>query len=86
MVTLNWTKKIIKYYIFWSLILIIIWKKLTLIQQNIMSKLAIILEDMRLGGPQKQLIYFLQECSKSNSSKKYLVILPKQSKKNYQNF
>ena len=51
-----------------------------------MSKLAIILEDMRLGGPQKQLIYFLQECSKSNSSKKYLVILPKQSKKKLSKF
>ena len=26
-----------------------------------MKKFAIIIEDMRMGGPQKQLIYFLQK-------------------------
>ena len=31
-----------------------------------MEKIAIIIEDMRMGGPQKQLLYFLQEVTKSN--------------------
>ena len=51
-----------------------------------MSKLAIILEDIRLGGPQKQIIYFLQECTKSNTSDRYLVITPKHSKKKLSKF
>ena len=50
-----------------------------------MSKLAIILEDIRLGG-QKQIIYFLQECTKSNTSDRYLVIAPKHSKKKLSKF
>ena len=32
-----------------------------------MKKIAIILEDMRIGGPQKQLIYFLQESIKKKN-------------------
>ena len=51
-----------------------------------MSKLAIILEDIRLGGPQKQIIYFLQECTKSNTSDRYLVLAPKHSKKKLSKF
>lgn len=51
-----------------------------------MSNLAIILEDIRLGGPQKQLIYFLEECINSNASDKYLLIIPKHSKKKLSKF
>ena len=51
-----------------------------------MNKIAIILEDMRLGGPQKQLIYFLQESIKTKTSNKYLLIVPKNSKKKLSKF
>lgn len=51
-----------------------------------MKKIAIILEDVRMGGPQKQLIYFLQESIKTKTSKKYLLILPKNSKNKFSQF
>jgi len=43
------------------------------------GKLGIILEDMRIGGPQKQLIYFLQEIEKQKVKLNYTLILPKNS-------
>ena len=51
-----------------------------------MEKIAIILEDMRMGGPQKQLLYFLQEVTKSNLKIKYQLIVPKKSKKKLSKF
>ncbi len=51
-----------------------------------MKKIAIILEDMRIGGPQKQLIYFLQESIKKKTSHKYLIIAPKNSKNKFSQF
>ena len=51
-----------------------------------MEKIAIIIEDMRMGGPQKQLLYFLQEVTKSNLKIKYQLIVPKKSKKKLSKF
>ena len=42
-----------------------------------MKKIAIIMEDMRLGGPQKQLIYFLNQIKDYQDLKKYYLILNK---------
>ena len=50
-----------------------------------MNKIAIIIEDMRFGGPQKQLIYFFKT-SYRKKNHKYLIIAPRNSKKNFQNF
>ena len=38
-----------------------------------MDKIAIIIEDIRIG-PQKQLIYFLQQPIKKKTNNKYLII------------
>ena len=46
-----------------------------------MRKIAIVMEDFRLGGPQKQLIYFLRELIDKKKSSKYQLILPIGSKK-----
>ena len=46
-----------------------------------MKKIAIIMEDMRLGGPQKQLIYFLNQIKDYQDLNKYCLILPTGSKK-----
>ena len=51
-----------------------------------MKKIAIILEDMRIGGPQKQLIYFLQESINKKTNHKYLIIAPKNSKNKFSKF
>ena len=51
-----------------------------------MSKIAIILEDMRLGGPQKQIIYFLQECIKTKTNNQYLLLVPRFSKNKLSKF
>ena len=48
-------------------------------QDKNMNKTAIILEDMRIGGPQKQLIYLLQEIEKDKANIDYTIILPKNS-------
>ena len=50
-----------------------------------MNKIAIIIEDMRLGGPQKQLIYFLKQVIKNKTNNKYLIIAPRNSKKKFLN-
>ena len=39
------------------------------------------MEDMRLGGPQKQLIYFLNQIKDYQDLNKYYLILPTGSKK-----
>ena len=46
-----------------------------------MRKIAIVMEDFRLGGPQKQLIYFLRELIDKKKSSKYQLILTIGSKK-----
>ena len=46
-----------------------------------MNRVAIIMEDMRLGGPQKQLINLLNQLIKNKNVKKYHLILPLGSKK-----
>ena len=51
-----------------------------------MSKIAIILEDMRLGGPQKQIIYFLQQCIKTKTNNQYLLLVPRFSKNKLSKF
>ena len=51
-----------------------------------MKKIAIILEDMRIGGPQKQLIYFLQQTIKKKTNHRYLIIAPKNSKNEFSKF
>ena len=45
-----------------------------------MKKIAIILEDMRIGGPQKQLSYFLKELLKTKNKNNYTLFVPKNSK------
>ena len=51
-----------------------------------MDKIAIIIEDIRIGGPQKQLIYFLQQTIKKKTNNKYLIIVPKNSKNKLSKF
>ena len=51
-----------------------------------MDKIAIIIEDIRIGGPQEQLIYFLQQSIKKKTNNKYLIIVPKNSKNKLSKF
>ena len=51
-----------------------------------MKKFAIIIEDMRMGGPQKQLIYFLQETLKTKSNFNYTLYVPFGTKKKLSKF
>lgn len=50
-------------------------------QDKNVNKTAIVIEDMRIGGPQKQLIYLLQEIEKDNTNFNYTIILPRNTSK-----
>jgi glycosyltransferase involved in cell wall biosynthesis len=47
-----------------------------------MKNVAIILEDMRIGGPQKQLSYFLKELLRAKTKNNCILFVPKNSKTN----
>ena len=51
-----------------------------------MKKIAIILEDMRIGGPQKQLSYFLKELLKTKKKIATHYLFPKIQKQFYHYF
>lgn len=55
-------------------------------QDKNINKTAIIIEDMRIGGPQKQLIYLLQEIEKNKASLNYTIILPKNTSETISRF
>ncbi len=51
-----------------------------------MKKFAIIIEDMRMGGPQKQLIYFLQKTLNTKTKFSYTLYAPLGTKKKLSHF
>jgi len=51
-----------------------------------MKKIAIIIEDIRLGGPQKQLIYYMQQSLLNNTNQNYKLLVPIGSKKKISKF